>query len=141
MSVKDLTFGGLNIITAGDFFQSLFHITVSYLYFTMHLPLTLNSMLSDVRKGTLRTYDTVRSLVTDLRTIEPLSFGLSLNARGIMRSGMAGNSEGSGRESSQEAIGVGQSAMSAGSICQICVVQPSPLLGRSHSIGLSLNNS
>ena len=33
----------------------------------MHLPLTLKSMLSDVRKGTLRTYDTVRSLVTDLR--------------------------------------------------------------------------
>jgi hypothetical protein len=75
------------------------------------------------------------------RNAFPLSSGLSLNARGIMRSGMAGNSEGSGRESSQEAIGVGQSAMSAGSICQICVVQPSPLLGRSHSIGLSLNNS
>ena len=33
----------------------------------MHLPLTLKSMLFDVRKGTLRTYDTVRSLVTDLR--------------------------------------------------------------------------
>jgi hypothetical protein len=73
-----------------------------------------------------------------------LSSGLSLNARGIMRSGMAGNSEGSGRECShttEEVIGLGQSAMSAGSICQICVVQPSPLLGRSHSIRLSLNNS
>jgi hypothetical protein len=71
----------------------------------------------------------------------PLSSGLSLNARGIMRSGMAGNSEGSGRECShttEEVIGVGQSAMSAGSICQICVVQPSPLLGRSHSIRLSI---
>jgi len=78
LSVKDLTFGGLNIIIAGDFFQSLFHITVSYLYFTMHLSLTLNSMLSDVRKGTLRTYDTARSLVTDLRTIESLSLTIRM---------------------------------------------------------------
>jgi hypothetical protein len=65
------------------------------------------------------------------REVFPLSSGLSLNANGtFMRSGMAGNSEGSGRECShttEEAIGVGQSAMSAGSICQICVVQPSPL--------------
>ena len=47
------------------------------------------------------------------------SSGLSLDACGIMRrSGMAGNSDGSGRErgyTTKEAIGVGQSAMSAGS--------------------------
>jgi hypothetical protein len=73
-------------------------------------------------------YCAPRPLPQKSRNAFPLSSGLSLNARGIMRSGMAGNSEGSGRESSQEAI---QSAMSVGSICQICVVQPSPLLGRS----------
>ena len=61
-------------------------------------------------------YCAPRPLPQKSREAFPLSSGLSLNARGIMRSGMAGNSEGSGRECShtdttEEAIGVGQSAM------------------------------
>jgi hypothetical protein len=43
---------------------------------------------------------------------------------------MVGNSEGSGREynhTTEEAIGVGQSTMSAGSICQIRVPLPRSL--------------